>query len=78
MGAEAASVFRDGCYRDVMLLPQPSGKNDVDDDVSNIMQFQYSFGRCKIFLTLHILHCFNNGPLVNIEIGEEVQLEKET
>ena len=49
---DPASVFRDGFYRDVMLLPQPSGKNDVDDDVSNIMQFQYSFGRCKIFLGL--------------------------
>ena len=35
-----------------MLLPQPFGKNDVDDDVFNIMQFQYSFGRCKIFLGL--------------------------
>ena len=42
----SAFVFRDD--RDVMLLPQPSGKNDVNDDVSNIMQFQHSFGRCKI------------------------------
>ena len=33
VGREAASVFRDGLCRDVMLLPQPYGKNDVDDDV---------------------------------------------
>ena len=33
VGRGGGVCFRDGLCRDVMLLPQPYCKNDVDDDV---------------------------------------------